>query len=58
MVPRGPDHQLSGETEKGYLIGVRNLELKIPSPLGPGVLRVKERNVKRSCDSLSFRREK
>lgn len=57
MLLRGPGDQLSGEIEKGCLIVVRNIRLKIHCLLGPGILRVKERNVKGTFDFLSFREE-
>ena len=57
MLLRGPNDQLSGEIEKGCLIVVRNIGLKVHPLLGPGVLRVKERNVKGTFDFLSFREE-
>lgn len=43
-----------GETEEGCLVRTRNMELEIHFPLGPGVPRAKERNVKRTYDFLSF----
>lgn len=59
MLPMQPEYQISRETEKKRcLIIVRNMGLKIHSPLGPGVLRVKERNIKETFVFLSFREDK